>query len=154
VNDRPPSAVRRDVRAAPRPDVRDLPHAYPLRLVDRILMVEPSAWAVVVKTLGRDAAGVDAEGRLPSVWLCEMMAQAAGLAMSPGPDRVAVLAAVGRFRCRARAVVAGETLLVIVRVVRRLGANVKVRALVRRTDRVHAAAELVLHFVTPSTPPA
>lgn len=133
-------------------DVRELPHAYPFLFVDRVLMVEPNAWAAVRKTVSRNEAFVGTDGLLPPILLCEMMAQAAGLAVAVQQGDAAVLAAVDRFRCRPP-IVAGDELLVIVRVVRRFGANVKARAVIRSNDRVRAAGDLMLHFVMRPPPP-
>lgn len=126
-----------------------LPHGFPFRLVDRVLMVEPDAWAVVLKSLARNDPLVDENGVLPPMLLCEMMAQAAGLAVTPPvPRTAAMLAAVDRFRCRPP-VIAGQPLLVIARVKRRFGLNIKVRALVWASGSVRAAGDLVLHLVPP-----
>ncbi|HXQ23015.1 MAG TPA: hypothetical protein VN812_15160 [Candidatus Acidoferrales bacterium] len=124
-----------------------LPHAYPFRLLDRTVMLEPGRWAVAIKNLTRDDPLVDGEGVLPPVLLAEVMAQAAGLAAveSPGHAVPGMLAHIDRFRCRSP-VRAGDQLLVTVHVVRRFGANVKAHAAVRVDSRRCAAAELVLHL--------
>jgi 3-hydroxyacyl-[acyl-carrier-protein] dehydratase len=123
-----------------------LPHAYPFRLLDRTLMLEPGRWAVAIKNLTRDDPLVDADGVLLPVLLAEVMAQAAGLAVveSPGHAASGMLVHIDRFRCRPP-VRAGDQLLVTVRVLRRFGANVKVRAAVTVAGRRRAACELVLH---------
>ena len=128
-----------------------LPHAYPFHLLDRAVVLAPGRWAVGVKNLTRDDPLVDGEGRLAPVLLAEAMAQTAGLAVSgsSGTASMAMLGQIDRFRCRA-SVVAGDSLLVGARVVRRFGAAVKVRASVKVAGRLRAAAEFVLHFPPPS----
>ncbi len=125
-----------------------LPHAYPFLLVDRILMVERGGWAVALKNVERNDVLLGADGVVPPVLLCEIMAQTAGfVVVPPVPHAAAILAAIDRFRCRT--VFAGDQLLVIARVLRRFGPNAKVRALVHARGRVRAAGDLVLHLVVP-----
>lgn len=137
----------RTARAPDREPALRLPHAYPFRLLDRAVMLEPGRWAVGMRNLTRDDPLVDAEGALAPVLLAEAMAQTAGLAASDAsePASPGVLAQIDRFRCSS-AIVAGDHLLVAARVVRRFGATVKVRASVKVAGRFRAAAELVLQF--------
>jgi 3-hydroxymyristoyl/3-hydroxydecanoyl-(acyl carrier protein) dehydratase len=124
-----------------------LPHAFPFILVDRILMLEPDRWVMTLKNVTRNDPLVDGDGNLPPVLLAEAMAQTAGLAITPPQDSGAtVLARLDRFRC-SPPLRSGDQLIVTVRVVRRLGSSVKVRASVRVSGRVRAAAELVLYHV-------
>jgi 3-hydroxyacyl-[acyl-carrier-protein] dehydratase len=134
-----PCARERDL--APR-----LPHAYPFRMLDGAIMLEPGRWAVGMKNITRDDPLVDGEGALVPVLLAEAMAQIAGLTASDASDPAspAVLAQIDRFRCHLPIVV-GDRLLVVARVVRRFGSTVKVRASVKVAGRFRAAAELVLH---------
>ena len=124
-----------------------LPHAYPFVMIDRALLLEPGRWAVTLKNLTRDDPLLDGDGALPPVLLAEAMAQAAGLAVAAAQTAPAMLAQIDRFRCRA-AVCSGDQLVVMVRVARRFGRAVKVRASVRVDGHRCAAAELVLHFPT------
>jgi len=136
----PPSTARH--LPAPPP----LPHAYPLLLVDRVLMLEPDHWVVALRNVTRNDPLVDASGLLPSVLVAEAMAQAAGLAVAPSRSGATVmLAGIDRFRCR-RPIVAGDQLVVTVRVVKQFAGIVKVRAAVRVAGRRRAAGELMLHF--------
>lgn len=124
-----------------------LPHAFPFMLVDRVLMLEPDRWVVTVKNVTRNDPLVDAHGNLPPALVGEVMAQTAGLAMTPPAQGGAtVLARFNRFRCRPP-LRSGDQLVVTVRVVRRLGSGAKVRASVRVAGRYRAAAELVLYHV-------
>jgi 3-hydroxyacyl-[acyl-carrier-protein] dehydratase len=123
----------------------ELPHAFPFLLVDCVLMREPEHWAVTLRNLTRNDPLMDDDGHLPPALALEVMAQTAGLAVTPEPEAgPMLLARVDRFRCRPP-FQAGEQLLVIARVVRRLGGSVKVRAAVRAANRWRAGAELVLH---------
>lgn len=129
--------------------IASLPHAYPFLLVDRILVRERGRWAVSIKNLTRNDPLMDEKGHLPSALVVEAMAQTAGLAAFDGSaGEPAFLARINRFRCRPP-FVAGDQLLITVRVVRRLGGSVKVRGSVRVADRWRAAAELVLHGPRP-----
>jgi 3-hydroxyacyl-[acyl-carrier-protein] dehydratase len=122
-----------------------LPHAYPFLLVDRILVREPERWAVTLRNLTCNDPLMNDDGHLPPALVVEVMAQTAGLALVPGSNGGAtLLARVDRFRCRPP-FRAGEQLLSIARVVRRLGSIVKVNAAIRVDWRWRAAAELVLH---------
>lgn len=124
-----------------------LPHAFPFLLVDRILMLEPDRWVVTLKNVTRNDPLVDDDGNLPPVLVAEVMAQTAGLAMTPPAEGGAtVLARLDRFRCRPP-LRSGDQLLVTVRVVRRLGSGAKVRASVSVAGRYRAAAELLLYHV-------
>lgn len=124
-----------------------LPHAFPFMLVDRILMLEPDRWVVTVKNVTRNDPLVDAQGNLPAALVAEVMAQTAGLAMTPvAGGGATVLARLDRFRCRLP-VRSGDQLVVTVRVVRRLGSGAKVRACIRVCGRYRAAGELVLYHV-------
>jgi len=122
-----------------------LPHRPPFLMLDRVLLLEPGAWAAAVKNVAYDDAHTAADGGWPSVLLAEMMAQTAGLAAGGGGGN-ALVAKLDRFRCRGR-VAAGDRLLASARVVRRLGASVIVRSSVRVNGRRCAAAEIVLRFV-------
>lgn len=127
--------------------VPQLPHAYPFRMLDTAQQLDPGRWAVVLKNVSRGDPLVDSDGVLPPVLLAEAMAQAAGLVVA-GPSAAvvpAMLARIDRFRCSTRAV-AGDQLLVTVRLIKRFGAMVKVRASVHIGGRPRAAAELLLHF--------
>ena len=124
-----------------------LPHAFPFILVDRILMLEPDRWVVTVKNVTRNDPLVDASGNLPPALVAEVMAQSAGLAMTPPTAGGAtVLARLDRFRCRPP-LRSGDQLVVTVRVVRRLGSGAKVRISICVAGRYRAAGELVLYHV-------
>lgn len=123
----------------------ELPHAFPFLLVDVVLLREPQHWVVTLRNLTRNDPLMDDDGHLPPALVLEVMAQTAGLALPGEPEaEPMLLARVDRFRCRPP-FRAGEQLLVIARVVRRLGGSVKVRAAVRVANRWRAGAELVLH---------
>jgi 3-hydroxyacyl-[acyl-carrier-protein] dehydratase len=131
--------------------VRQLPHAYPFRLLDGARVLEPGRWVVGMKNVTRDDPLVDSAGVLAPVLLAEVMAQAAGLLFADPSAAAApaMLAFIDRFRCCQRTV-AGDQLLVSVRLVRRFGTMVKVRATVHVAGRPRAAAELGLHVAQPS----
>ena len=120
-----------------------LPHAYPLVLLDRIVAVQPGHSAEARKQLSRDDPLFDGDGHLPPCLLAEMLAQCAGAALEIEAGAICVLAKVDRFRSRRR-VTGGRELQLRVKVVRALGATVKVRGSVRSAGRILAAGELVL----------
>lgn len=127
-----------------------LPHAYPFRLLDRVLMVEPGRWAVAVKRVTHADRLATPDGRLGPALLAEMMAQASGVALAASgtAQSAAVFAAIDRFRCRVSAMspLAGDSLVITVRVVRRFGGAVRTHASVRAGTRRCAAAALVLRM--------
>ena len=129
------------------PALPPLPHAYPLLLVDRVLMLEPDHWVVALKNVTRNDPLVDACGVLPPVLVAEVMAQAAGLAVAPSRrgTTTVMLVAIDRFRSRLP-VVAGDQLVVTVRVVKQFAGSVKARAIVQVAGRRRAAGEVILHF--------
>ncbi len=128
----------------PPADAPGTPHAFPFRLLDRVLATTPGHLAVGLRNLSRGDPLVNAEGSLPAALLAEAMAQVAGVAAAAG-EAAAVLVRIERFRCRRRPL-AGEQLLVSAQVLRRFGALVRVRGAVRVDGRRWAAAELVLHL--------
>lgn len=129
---------------------RQLPHAYPFRLLDGARVLEPGRWVVGMKNVTCGDPLVDSAGVLAPVLLAEVMAQAAGLvfAHASAAAAPAMLASIDRFRCCRRAV-AGDQLLVSVRLVRRFGTMAKVRASVYVAGRPRAAAELGFHVPHP-----
>jgi 3-hydroxyacyl-[acyl-carrier-protein] dehydratase len=130
------------------PVLSPLPHAFPFLLLDRVLTVDPGRWAAAVRRLTFDDPLLDAGGELPAVLVLEAMAQTAGVAaaaVSTTTARFGFIARVQRFRCLPP-FVAGEELLIVARVVRRFGANLRVHASVRTDTRRRAGAALVLHL--------
>ena len=123
-----------------------LPHAYPFLLIDRIVEVVQGEHAVAVKNLTCGDPLLDADGSLPSVLLAEAMAQCAGVAaLGAEPGGTAVLASIDRFRI-GHSVGAGDQLRVSARVLRRLGAIARMRAVVRVNGRPRAACDVVLQL--------
>jgi len=126
-----------------------LPHGFPFRLLDRILMQDPGRWVAGTKRIAHFDPLLDEDGQLPPVLLAEVMAQVAGLAVSGmGAEsaEIGILTRIDRFRCRPP-IMAGDDLLVVARVVRRFGGSVRVRAMVRVDGRRRAAGELMLFFL-------
>lgn len=123
----------------------ELPHAYPFLMIDRLLSKEPGCWAVALKNVSRNDPFLETRGTWTPVLLAEIMAQTAGLAVGSERNRHALLVRIGRFRCRA--VLPGDRLVVLARVVRRFGAMVKVHCLACVAGRRCAAGEIVLRLV-------
>ena len=124
--------------------LRRLPHRPPFLLLDRVLLLEPGAWAVATKDV--DQTFTDATGEWPAVLLAEVMAQIAGLAAARREaDGAAVVARIDRFRTRG-VTRQGDRLLIVARVLRSFGPTAMVRAAVRCERQRRAAAEIVLRF--------
>ena len=124
-----------------------LPHAYPFLLLDRVVALDPGRAVVAIKNVTHTDPLLDATGRLPPVFLAEVMTQAAGVAVGTpadgSPPPPGMLVRIDRFRVRG-AVTGGDQLWVYVRIVRTFGATVLARGVVDVDGRRCAAAELVL----------
>lgn len=122
-----------------------LPQRPPFLLLDRVLLLEPGAWAAAVKRIEPADPFLAGDGSWPAALLIEVMAQTAGLAASPPGTGGAVIAGIDRCVCRGE-VQTGDELLAVARVRRAFGAAVRVHTALRRGRRRWAAAEIVLRF--------
>jgi 3-hydroxyacyl-[acyl-carrier-protein] dehydratase len=116
-----------------------LPHAFPFRMIDRILEVEPGKKAIALKNVSMDDSFLQGhfldEPVMPGVLIAEALAQTGGLAFHSidekrdGEEEVPFLAAIDQFRLKGK-VLPGDQILLeaeILHVFSHL-AKVKVRA--------------------------
>jgi len=118
-----------------------LPHAFPFRMIDRILEVEPGKKAVGLKNVSVDDPFLQGhfpnDPVMPGVLIAEALAQTGGLAFhsidgnGSGQEEMPFLAAIDQFRL-IRKVTPGDQIVLEAEVLRVFShlAKVKVRALV------------------------
>jgi len=131
--------------------LRNLPHAFPFRLVDRILDVEKGKRAIALKNVSVDEpyflGHFPKEPILPGVLILEAMAQTGGLAFESsfekGEEGTPVLASVEEFRVKKR-VIPGDQLIIEAEVLRIFSGLAKVKALARVEEETVAEGTFVL----------
>jgi len=131
--------------------LRSLPHAFPFRLVDRILDVEKGKRAIALKNVSVDEpyflGHFPKEPILPGVLILEAMAQTGGLAFESsfekGEEGTPVLASVEEFRVKKR-VIPGDQLIIEAEVLRIFSGLAKVKALARVEEETVAEGTFVL----------
>jgi len=131
--------------------LRNLPHAFPFRLIDRILDVEKGKRATALKNVSVDEpyflGHFPKEPILPGVLILEAMAQTGGLAFESsfekGEEGTPVLASVEEFRVKKR-VIPGDQLIIEAEVLRIFSGLAKVKALARVEEETVAEGTFVL----------
>lgn len=129
--------------------LENLPHAFPFRMIDRVLEVEPGKGAVAMKHVSIDEPYLQGhfprEPVMPSLLLLEALAQTGGIAFlsSLGEEGVPFLAKVETFRIDGQ-VLPGDSLVLEARIEHCFSnlAKVKVRATVK--ERGVAEGVLIL----------
>ncbi len=128
------------------------PHAFPFRLIDRAVEIEPGKKAVAIKNLTIDEfcfSGTQERPILPWVLILEALAQTAGLACygsepARGGERsVSVLAAVERFRISGSAQ-PGDQIVLQAEIEHIFSSLAKVSALAMVNGKTIAEARLTL----------
>jgi|MudIll2142460700_1097286.scaffolds.fasta_scaffold186139_2 3-hydroxyacyl-[acyl-carrier-protein] dehydratase len=142
--------------------LRGLPHAFPFRMIDRILEIEKGKKAIALKNVSMDEPHFPGyspkEPTMPGVLILEAMAQTGGLAFQSSFERevegVPVLARVETFRMRRR-VIPGDQLVIEAEVLHVFSNLAKVKVLARVGEETVAEATLVLAKgpLTPPSPP-
>jgi 3-hydroxyacyl-[acyl-carrier-protein] dehydratase len=131
--------------------LRSLPHAFPFRMIDRILSIEKGKRATALKNVSLDEpyflGHFPKEPVLPGVLILEAMAQTGGLAFESsfekGEEGVPVLASIEEFRLKRR-VIPGDRLIIDAEVLRIFSNLAKVKVLVRVGEETVAEGTLVL----------
>jgi 3-hydroxyacyl-[acyl-carrier-protein] dehydratase len=92
--------------------LKNLPHAYPFRMIDRVLEVEPGKKAIALKNVSVDDPFLQGhfldEPVMPGVFIAEALAQTGGLAFHSidekrdGEEEVPFLAAIDQFRLKGK----------------------------------------------------
>jgi 3-hydroxyacyl-[acyl-carrier-protein] dehydratase len=131
--------------------LRSLPHAFPFRMIDRILSIEKGKRATALKNVSMDEpyflGHFPKEPILPGVLILEAMAQTGGLAFESsfekGEEGVPVLASIEEFRLKRR-VIPGDQLIIEAEVLRIFSNLAKVKVLVRVQEETVAEGTFVL----------
>jgi 3-hydroxyacyl-[acyl-carrier-protein] dehydratase len=131
--------------------LRSLPHAFPFRMIDRILSIEKGKRATALKNVSMDEpyflGHFPKEPILPGVLILEAMAQTGGLAFESsfekGEEGVPVLASIEEFRLKRR-VIPGDQLIIEAEVLRIFSNLAKVKVLARVREETVAEGTFVL----------
>jgi 3-hydroxyacyl-[acyl-carrier-protein] dehydratase len=131
--------------------LRSLPHAFPFRVIDRILEIEKGKRAIALKNVSTDEpyflGHFPKEPMMPGVLILEAMAQTGGLAFESsfkkGNEGVPVLANVEEFRLKRR-VIPGDQLIIEAEVLRIFSNLAKVKVLARVGEETVAEGIFVL----------
>ena len=131
--------------------LRSLPHAFPFRVIDRILAIEKGKRATALKNVSMDEpyflGHFEKEPVLPGVLILEAMAQTGGLAFESsfenGEEGVPVLASIEEFRLKRR-VIPGDRLIIEAEVLRIFSNLAKVKVLAKVEEETVAEGTFVL----------
>jgi 3-hydroxyacyl-[acyl-carrier-protein] dehydratase len=131
--------------------LRSLPHAFPFRVIDRILEIEKGKRAITLKNVSTDEpyflGHFPKEPMMPGVLILEAMAQTGGLAFESsfekGEEGVPVLASIEEFRLKKR-VIPGDQLIIEAEVLRIFSNLAKVKVLAKVEGETVAEGTLVL----------
>jgi 3-hydroxyacyl-[acyl-carrier-protein] dehydratase len=131
--------------------LRSLPHAFPFRVIDRILSIEKGKRATALKNVSTDEpyflGHFPKEPVLPGVLILEAMAQTGGLAFESffekGEEGAPVLASIEEFRLKRR-VIPGDQLIIEAEVLRIFSNLAKVKVLARVREETVAEGTFVL----------
>ena len=129
----------------------NLPHAFPFRMIDRVLNIEKGKRATTLKNVSIDepyfSGHFPKEPMMPGVLILEAMAQTGGLAFESsfekGEEGVPVLASVDEFRLNKR-VIPGDQLIIEAEVLRIFSNLAKVKVLARVGEETVAEGTFVL----------
>ena len=128
-----------------------LPHAFPFRMIDRILEIEKGKKAIALKNISIDEphflGHFPKEPILPGVLIVEAMAQTGGLAFESSFEKeeegIPVLARIEEFRLK-RKVIPGDQLIIEAEVLHVFSGMAKVKVLARVEGDIVAEGMLVL----------
>jgi 3-hydroxyacyl-[acyl-carrier-protein] dehydratase len=128
-----------------------LPHAYPFRMIDRILGIEKEKKAIALKNVSIDEpyflGHFPKDPVMPGVLILEAMAQTGGLAFQSsfesGGEGIPVLARVEEFRLKKK-VIPGDQLIIEAEVLNMFSNLAKVKVLARVEGEIIAEGTLVL----------
>ena len=131
--------------------LRNLPHAFPFRVIDRILDIEKGKRATTLKNVSVDEpyflGHFPKEPFLPGVLILEAMAQTGGLAFESsfekGQKGIPALVSIEEFRVK-RGVIPGDQLIIEAEVLRIFSNLAKVKALAKVGEETVAEGTLVL----------
>ncbi len=139
--------------------LKSLPHAFPFRMIDRVLDVEKGKRAIALKNVSIDepyfSGHFPKDPFMPGVLTLEAMAQTGGLAFESffekGEERVPVLARIEEFRLRKR-VMPGDQLIIEAEVLHIFSNLAKVKVLAKVKEETVAEGTLILAKVPSPRP--
>ncbi len=128
-----------------------LPHAFPFRMIDRVLEIEKGKKAIVLKNVSIDEpyflGHFENDPVMPGVLILEAMAQTGGLvfqsSFEKGEEGIPVLARIEEFRWK-RGVIPGDQIIIEAEVLHVFSNLAKVRVLARVGEEMIAEGTLVL----------
>ncbi len=131
--------------------LRSLPHAFPFRMIDRILEVEPGKRAVALKNVSIDepyfTGHSSDEPIIPDILILEALAQTGGIAFhssfKEGDEGVPFLARIDEFRWKKR-VVPGDQVILEAKIEHLFSKMAKVKVLAKVEGEIVAEGVLVL----------
>lgn len=131
--------------------LRSLPHAFPFRMIDRILDIENGKRAIALKNVSMDEpyflGHFPKEPMMPGVLILEAMAQTGGLAFESsfekGEEGIPVLARIEEFRLK-RKVIPGDQLIIEAEVLHIFSNLAKVKVLAKVGEETVAEGTFVL----------
>ena len=131
--------------------LRKLPHAFPFRMIDRILEIEKGKKAIALKNVSIDEpyflGHFPNEPIMPGVLILEAMAQTGGLAFQSSFEKeeggIPVLARVEEFRLKRR-VMPGDQIIIEAEVLHIFSNLAKIRILARVRGETVAEGTVVL----------
>jgi 3-hydroxyacyl-[acyl-carrier-protein] dehydratase len=131
--------------------LKKLPHAFPFRMIDRILEIEEGKRAVALKNVSIDEpyfwGHFPKEPILPAVLMVEAMAQTGGLAFHSSFEKeeegIPVLARIEEFRMKKR-VIPGDQLIIEAEVLHIFSDLAKIKVLARVEGETVAEGTLIL----------
>jgi 3-hydroxyacyl-[acyl-carrier-protein] dehydratase len=130
--------------------LKNLPHAFPFRMVDRILEIDPGKRAIALKNVSIDEpyflGHFPNEPIMPGVLILEALAQTGGLAFQSSFEReegMPFLARVDEFRLK-RKVIPGDQIILEAEIIHVFSHLAKVKVLARVGGETIAEGMLVL----------
>jgi len=130
--------------------LRRLPHAFPFRMVDRILAIDPGKKVTALKDVSMDELYFPGhfpdEPMMPGVLILEALAQTGGLAFQSSFEKeegIPFLAGIDEFRLKKK-VVPGDQMVLEAEVMHVFSHLAKVKVLARVGEEVVAEGMLVL----------
>ncbi len=128
-----------------------LPHAFPFRMIDRILEIEKGKKAIALKNVSIDepyfSSHFPNDHVMPGVLILEAMAQTGGLAFQSSLEKeeegIPVLAGIEEFRLKRR-VIPGDQIIIEAEVLHVFSNLAKVRILARVRGETVAEGTVVL----------
>jgi len=131
--------------------LKNLPHAFPFRMIDRILEIEKGKKAIALKNVSIDEpyflGHFPKDPVMPGVLILEAMAQTGGLAFQSsfesGGEGIPVLARVEEFRLK-RKVIPGDQVNIEAEVLQIFSDLAKVKVLARVNGETVAEGTLIL----------